>query len=137
MWPGSSSPSPPSSRRPSATPQVPIIVVNLGMLSGEPEALQYTVALQVARLIAPRSAEANLPHNAGVSVPALPIDEERVDPVSSLMRRWGFLEPASVMRADGRVEIVALTSGSPDDLLTELQSYDVDIFAFDEDSGWD
>lgn len=51
------------------------------------------------------------------------------------MRRWGFRVPAIVMRADGRVEVVALTSDSPEDLLTGLKSHgDEDIFAFCEDS---
>lgn len=46
----------------------------------------------------------------------------------ALLRRWGFRKPAIVMRADGRVAAVALTSDSPDVLLTGLQPHgDEDI----------
>jgi hypothetical protein len=46
------------------------------MLPGGHDALQYAVALQVARLISHRRAEADVPHDAGASTPATPDDEE-------------------------------------------------------------
>jgi len=51
------------------------------------------------------------------------------------MRRWGFPLPAIVVRAECRVEVVAVMSDRPDLLLTGLQPHeDEDIWAFREDS---